>query len=110
MLNNVARGGAYGLTGDNTGLGIIALDFFAAPYQFAGNVIEGTTERTIKYPANNTVVSAGQLNPSLDAANAYQYKGTVVGTDGLPPGVDSVALLKATAGAVVSATSAQLPK
>jgi hypothetical protein len=78
--DNVTPGGIYGVFGDNTGSGTIALDTFAkGGYRMTANVIEGNTERTITYPAGNTTLAPGTLLGKLDAQ--YRYTGTEAPSD-----------------------------
>jgi hypothetical protein len=71
--NNVQAGGSYGVVGDGTTAGgTPALDWMAAPYKFTGNVIELTTQRTIKYPAGNVALAPGTLAAHLDASWTYK--------------------------------------
>lgn len=86
--DNVTSGGAYGIIGDGTGLGIAALNAYASGYGFASNVIEGSTERTIVYPSGNYSIAPGTLASKLganysflDGANCPSTDGSVVGVD-----------------------------
>lgn len=89
--DNVWPAGSYGIVGNNTGQGIIALDAFATGYKVTGNIIEAraTTPR-INYPTGNTVLAAGTLLSKLDAW--LHYTGTELGTDGQKPGADIEAI------------------
>jgi len=91
--DNVSAGGSYGVTGDGTGAGIVALDAFFAPWQMLGNIIEGNLERTITYPPTNTTLAPGTLAAKVD--KQYRYLGSEVGSDGQTPGADIDAILKA---------------
>jgi hypothetical protein len=86
VRDNVTREGDYGFTGNNTGAGTLAFDTYAEAYKVAGNVIEGTNQRAIRYPAGNFMLSFGTLMDRLDAK--YQYTGPEMGTDGVKPGAN----------------------
>jgi hypothetical protein len=65
MTGNQVSPGQYGITGDGTGLGTIALEARAPGYVFTGNTIETTPVRGIGYPPGNTLVAPGTVTAVL---------------------------------------------
>lgn len=61
VVENVARSGAYGVSGDGTTVGVPSLQRFAKVVAFTGNVIERTDERRIEWPGGNTLLESGAL-------------------------------------------------
>ena len=67
VTGNVARSGAYGISGDgSTAVGAPSLKL-AKVVAFGGNVIERTGERRVPWPAGNTLLAPGELGKLLDA-------------------------------------------
>jgi hypothetical protein len=94
----------WGIYGDNTGAGTVALTLYAPGAVVAGNVFAGNAG--LNYPAGNYFtalptgvgfLSAATGDFSLTAASPY--KG--LATDGRDPGADVAAVRAATAGVVV---------
>jgi len=86
MTDNVMAGGAYGITGDAWELGTPSLEHYSPGYVFTRNVIEGTTERRIQYPAGNYPIAFGALAGRL--GELRRYMGTEGSTDGVRLGAD----------------------
>ena len=64
---NVLRSGSYGLMGTSHGTGAAALAWWSGGvYAMTGNVIEKTTERSIAWPAGQTLLAPGALATLLD--------------------------------------------
>jgi hypothetical protein len=66
VTGNVARSGAYGISGDgSTAAGAPSLKL-AKVVAFSGNVIERTAERNVPWPEGNTLLAPGELGKLLD--------------------------------------------
>ncbi len=72
FTGNVAKGGEYGISGQNMSPGVPSLTGYTLPSSvFAGNVIEKYSSGTVQWPAGNTLLPAGGLAPLLDALFHY---------------------------------------
>jgi len=94
VTHNILRSGPYGITGDNTTIGLPSLTWCCTPYTFTRNAIERTAERFIAYPTGNDLLAPGTLASRLDAAFRYTADTGHVATDGVPLGPDVAALLQ----------------
>jgi hypothetical protein len=85
VVDNVVAEGNYGIAGDNTGQGRLALAVYAPDAQLEGNVIlRGGSGRKIDYgPQPNRVIDAPTWDPLTPLLG-----GPYVTTDGDPPGCD----------------------
>lgn len=92
--NNLGKHTSYGIKGDGTGEGSVALNTFAPGYVYKGNVLAEADPNA--YPAGNfypptwAEVKFGD-NYQLAADSPFKGKGT----DGKDPGYDMIALLAA---------------
>jgi hypothetical protein len=75
---NVARSGAYGISGDGTTVGLPSLQRFTTVVAFRGNVIERTDERRVEWPRGNTLVEPGALARLLDS-KTFKHPDPTVG-------------------------------
>jgi hypothetical protein len=76
FTDNVARSGAYGISGEKAGLGVPALDKYTRLVAFSRNVIERSGKRQIEWPAGNTLLNPGELKDRLDPETFRYAKGT----------------------------------
>jgi hypothetical protein len=74
---NVARSGAYGISGDRTTVGVPSLQRFTKVVAFRGNVIERTDERRVEWPRGNTLLDPGSLTRLLDSTTFKHPDGTI---------------------------------
>lgn len=63
---NVAKSGAYGISGTNAGVGLPSLLAYTTLVDVSGNVLEKSAERNIPYPPGNTLVEPGGLQALID--------------------------------------------
>jgi len=111
VTNCVAQRTGYGIKGDGTGEGSVALQAFAPGYVFSLNLIAGADPAV--YPGNNfypgtldgVFVDAASGNYRINPLSSY--KGA--GTDGKDLGCDIDALLAAQSGAVAAPSPAPTP-
>jgi hypothetical protein len=91
FTNNIVRQGAYGVIGDNHGIGLDTLTAFFPGFQFVGNAIESGAG--FNYPAGQLFPSSTDYTGSF-AAYPTDYAVTAgspldrAGTDGVRIGVD----------------------
>jgi hypothetical protein len=104
MNNITATTDNWGIYGDNTGAGSVALNLYAPAAVVAGNVFAGNAGRD--YPAGTyfTPLTAGvgflsPANGDFSLTTGSPYKG--IATDGRDPGADMAAVRAATAGTVL---------
>jgi len=76
FTGNVAKGGAYGVSALGLTIGLPALQALATLVNFSGNIIEKTAERTIAWPAGNTLIEPGALAALLDPTTFKLLAGT----------------------------------
>jgi hypothetical protein len=76
FTNNVGRSGAFGISGDGTGIGMAALEKYTKLVAFTGNVIERSAKRNVPWPRGNTLLDPGELKARLDPETLRYAKGT----------------------------------
>lgn len=93
VRNNLGARTGFGVKGDGTGEGVVALDRFAPGWIYAGNVLAGAGSG---YPSGNfypATLAEVQLGADFRLAPTSPFKGKA--TDGTDPGADMTALLAA---------------
>jgi hypothetical protein len=85
--DNVASLGAYGITGDGTGVGTPSLTVYAPTFKFVKNLLEASAERAIPVPTGNYAVAAKQLGSKVDPTWKV-IDATLTASDGGLVGVD----------------------
>lgn len=64
---NVFASGEYGASGEASGSGAAAFEFYAPGYVWTSNIVEKTAVRSIAWPAGTQLLAPGGLAPLLDA-------------------------------------------
>lgn len=68
---NVFASGEYGASGEASGSGAAAFEFYEPGYGWTANVLEKTAARSITWPAGTQLLAPGGLAPLLDAQGHY---------------------------------------
>jgi hypothetical protein len=102
IMDNIFQRGQYGVLGDGTGEGLLALNTFLPGAPFVGNVLWGDASVASRYPTGNFfpaglsgVGFVGSGDFRLAPASPY----TGVASDGTNPGADFGAIQARTASA-----------
>jgi hypothetical protein len=100
ITDNIFERGQYGVIGNGTGEGLLALDAYLPGAPFVGNVLWGNASVASRYPVGNFFpASLGGVgfagSADLELRPTSRYNGAA--SDGSAPGPDFVLLRAATA-------------